>query len=62
MEKEKQKTDKPEAYPQPSKEDSQFRNQNEFINEKPNDFEDQRVSDKPSLKENKSSKKEEGSE
>jgi len=51
MEKEKNKSDKPEAYPQPSKEDTQYRNQPEFIGEKPSDFKDQRVSDKPSLKE-----------
>ena len=55
---EKKKTDKPEAYPKPSKEDNQYRNQPEFIDEKPNDFEDKSVSDSPATKERESKKEE----
>ena len=53
---EKKKTDKSEAYPKPSKEDNQYRNQPEFIDEKPNDFEDKSVSDRPATKERESKK------
>jgi hypothetical protein len=55
---EKKKTDKPEAYPKPSTEDNQYRNQPEFTEVQPNEFEDQRVSDKPSLKDDDKKKEE----
>jgi len=50
MEKEKNKnTERPEAYPKPSQRDSQFQNQNEFIDEKPNEFEEKSVSHAPGV-------------
>jgi hypothetical protein len=50
MEKEKNKeTERPEAYPKPSQQDSQFQNQNEFIDEKPNEFEETSVSNAPGV-------------
>jgi hypothetical protein len=38
---------KQEAYPKPSTTDQQFNNQNEFIDQQPNDFNDKSVSDLP---------------
>lgn len=38
---------RPEAYPRPSSTDNQLKNQPEYIDEQPNDFEDKSVSDLP---------------
>lgn len=40
-------SDRPEAYPQPSKSDKQFNNQPEFEDQQPNDFNDKSISDVP---------------
>ena len=37
--------DRPEAYPKPSDADSQYNNQNEFIDQQPNDMKDRSISD-----------------
>lgn len=41
------KTDRPEAYPLPSATDRQLKNQPEFIDQQPNDFNDKSISDVP---------------
>ncbi len=44
---EKNKKTRPEAYPRPTETDSQLKNQPEFIDQQPNDFEDKSISDIP---------------
>ena len=41
----KDKQERPEAYPKPTETDSQLQNQTEFIDQQPNDFSDKSISD-----------------
>ena len=43
----KEKNTRPEAYPKPTETDNQLKNQPEFIDQQPNDFNDKSVSDIP---------------
>ena len=43
----KNKNSRPEAYPKPTETDNQLKNQPEFIDEQPNDFNDKSISDIP---------------
>ena len=47
MSNDKQQPTRPEAYPRPTEKDSQLQNQPEFIDEKPNEFQEQGVSNRP---------------
>lgn len=47
MREEKKKHDRPEAYPRPSETDHQLKNQPEYIDQQPNDFDDKSISDLP---------------
>jgi hypothetical protein len=44
----KDKQYRPEAYPKPTETDNQLRNQPEFIDQQPNEFDDKQVSNIPS--------------
>ena len=43
---------RPEAYPKPTETDNQLKNQAEYIDQQPNDFEDKSISDVPGTKAN----------
>jgi hypothetical protein len=43
----KNKQNRPEAYPKPTETDNQLKNQVEYIDEQPNNFDDNPVSDIP---------------
>jgi hypothetical protein len=43
----KNKQDRPEAYPRPTETDNQLKNQAEYIDEQPNNFDDKPASDIP---------------
>ena len=43
----KNRHDRPEAYPQPTETDKQLKNQPEYIDQQPNDFNDKSISDIP---------------
>jgi hypothetical protein len=43
----KEKNPRPEAYPKPTETDNQLKNQPEYIDQQPNDFEDKSISDIP---------------
>jgi hypothetical protein len=43
----KENKQRPEAYPKPTETDNQLKNQPEFIDQQPNDFEDKSVSNIP---------------
>jgi hypothetical protein len=49
----KNKQYRPEAYPKPTETDNQLKNQAEFIDQQPNDFDDKSVSDMPGSKANR---------
>jgi hypothetical protein len=46
----KDRNDRPEAYPQPTVTDQQLKNQPEYIDQQPNDFHDKSISDIPARK------------
>ena len=50
MKKNEREEERPQAYPQPTETDRQLQHQPEFIDEKPNEFDDQSVSDVPDVK------------
>ncbi|MFL5742071.1 MAG: hypothetical protein ACJ75B_17745 [Flavisolibacter sp.] len=52
---EKKNQERPESYPRPTETDQQLKNQPEYIDQQPNDFEDKSVSDIPGGKSERNS-------